>query len=188
MHELESGDFGRVLPLFDGYLQDPMMHAVIEGRFKGRVFLDDSADPKAALVCTGSECVYVAGGQGRGGFNQALRHLIMTEVIPAHSSVGQEFLSLFSFPESYAEELEELFSDQLPLRTPLSTFSFDRDLFQARYGTLQGREGGKRRLEEDRPRGIGQPRQRVPRQRGAIVLGNDREILGGEYRLLRVGR
>ena len=141
MYELEQSEFHKALPLFDGCLQDPMMHAVIEGRSKGRAFLDDAADPRAALVCTGSECVYVAGGQGRGGFNQQLRQLIMTEVIPAHRSVGQEFLSLFSFPESYAEELEELFSDQLPLRTPLSTFSFDRDLFQARHGTFEGPEG-----------------------------------------------
>ena len=142
MYELEQSEFPKALPLFDGYLQDPMMHAVIEGRFKGRVFLDDAADPRAALVCTASECMYVAGGQGRGGFNQRLRQLIMTEVIPAHRSAGQEFLSLFSSPESYAEELEELFRDQLPLRTPLSTFAFDRDLFQARHGAFQGLEGG----------------------------------------------
>ena len=142
MYELEQSEFPKALPLFDGYLQDPMMHAVIEGRFKGRVFLDDAADPRAALVCTASECMYVAGGQGRGGFNQRLRQLIMTEVIPAHRSAGQEFLSLFSSPESYAEELEELFHDQLPLRTPLSTFAFDRDLFQARHGAFQGLEGG----------------------------------------------
>ena len=133
LHELEKSEFHKVLPLFQGYLQDPMMHAVIEGRSSGRVFVDDAADPGAAFVWTGTECAYVAGGEGSSRFEQALHQLVLEEIIPAAQSSGRDFLSLFSFPGSYAPKLEDLFSAQVPLRTPLSTFYFDEGRFDARH-------------------------------------------------------
>ena len=142
LHELDQGEFHRVLPLFRGYLQDPMMHAVIEARSRGRVFVDDAAGPGAALVCTGAECAYVVGGQGSSQFNEALRQLVLEEIIPAARAGGRDFLSLFSFPESYAEELEILFGDQVPLRSPLSTFSFNQDRFHARHGAPPAQQVG----------------------------------------------
>lgn len=141
LQELEQGEFHRVLPLFGGYLRDPMMYAVIEGRSQGRVFVDDAAVPGAALICTGSESTYVAAGEGSGRFKQALRQILLEEIIPDAKAAGLDFLSLFSFPESYAAELEDLFSDQVPLRTPLSTFAFNENVFYRRRGS--------RRLQED---------------------------------------
>jgi len=88
LHELDQGEFHRVLPLFRGYLQDPMMHAVVEGRSRGRVFVDDAVVPGAALVCTGAECAYVVGGQGSSQFNEALRQLVLEEIIPAARAGG----------------------------------------------------------------------------------------------------
>lgn len=148
LYELEQGEFHRVLPLFRGCLQDPMMHAVIEGRFKGRVFVDDAAGPGAALVSTGAECAYVVGGQGSSQFNESLRQLVLEEIIPAARAGGRAFLSLFSYPNTYAEELESLFGDQVPLRTPLSTFSFDQDRFRARHGALPEQPVGTAMLKE----------------------------------------
>jgi RimJ/RimL family protein N-acetyltransferase len=133
LHELESGQFEKVLPRFEGYLQDPMMHAVIEGRLRGRVFVDNTTSPVAAFVWTGTECAYLAGGQGNSEFKRALYKLVADEIIPFAQASGCEYLSLFSFPESYATELEELFGAHLPLKTPLSTFAFDEDRFHRRH-------------------------------------------------------
>ncbi|MFN2185725.1 MAG: GNAT family N-acetyltransferase [Anaerolineae bacterium] len=133
LHELQKHQFWQVLPLFHGYLQDPMMHAAIEGRSKGRVYVDDPADPEAAFVWTGTECAYVVGGQDNLEFLRALHELAVEEIMPAAKSDGRDYLSLFSFPRSYATELESLFSDQIPLRTPLCTFSFDEDTFLSRH-------------------------------------------------------
>lgn len=133
LHELDLTAFKSVLPLFQPYLQDPMMHAVIEGRSGGRVFVDDASSPAAAFVWTGTECAYIAGGDQSARFLRALRQLVVEEVIPAAQAGGREYLSLFSFPESYAPTLEDLFSDQAPLRTPLSTFTFDEAAFDGRH-------------------------------------------------------
>jgi GNAT superfamily N-acetyltransferase len=110
-----------------------MMHALIEGRSNGRVYVDDPADPTAAFVWTGTECAYVVGGQDNLEFLQALHELAVEEIIPAAKSDGRDYLSLFSFPRSYATKLESLFHDQIPLRTPLCTFSFDEGIFLSRH-------------------------------------------------------
>ncbi|NIV33567.1 MAG: GNAT family N-acetyltransferase [Anaerolineae bacterium] len=132
LHELERGQFEKALPLFVGYLQDPMMHAVIEGRLRGRVFVDNTTSPVAAFVWTGTECAYLAGGKESSRFRQALYELVVEEIIPSAQASDREYLSLFSFPESYAAELERLFGPHLPLKTPLSTFAFDEDTFYRR--------------------------------------------------------
>ena len=134
LHELDGSQFDRVLPLFQGYLQDPMMHAVIEGTLKGRVWVDDLGAPSAVLVWTGTECAYLAGGEENGEFHQALRQLAVETIMPAAQAAGCEYLSLFSFPDSYAPTLEKLFGAQAPLRTPLSTFDFDNATFFERHG------------------------------------------------------
>jgi hypothetical protein len=117
LHELERDEFERILPLFQGYLQDPMMHAVIEGKLRGRIWVDDATHPAAAFVWTGTECAYLAGGEGCGEFKQALQQLVLEAIIPAAQAGGREYLSLFSFPECYATELEVLFGAHLPLKT-----------------------------------------------------------------------
>jgi len=158
LHELEKSEFHRALPLFQGYLQDPMMHAVIEGRLRGRVFVDDAEDPGAAFVWTGTECAYLTGGEENSKFKQALHQLILEDIIPAAQSGGRDYLSLFSFPESYAAKLESLFSAQLPLRTPLSTFSFDQELFFARHGGPRDRLGGTLTLKRIGTKELANPR------------------------------
>ena len=136
LHELKRDEFQRVLPLFQGYLQDPMMHAVIEGKLRGRIWVDHATHPAAAIVWTGTECAYLAGGEKSSGFKQALQQLVLETIMPAAQGAGCQYLSLFSFPESYAAELEALLSAHLPLKTPLSTFAFDEAKFHKRYRAL----------------------------------------------------
>ena len=147
LHELERGQFEQVIPLFQGFFQDPMMHAVIEGSLRGRVWVDDPGPLAAALVWTGAECAYLAGGEDDDEFGQALRQLVVETIMPAAQGAGCEYLSLFSFPESYAPELEKLFSAQAPLRTPLSTFGFDPATFFQRHGELRAQPEAPLRLK-----------------------------------------
>ena len=74
LHELERGEFGIILPLFQGYLQDPMMHAVIEGKLSGRIWVDDATHPTAAFIWTGAECAPRKSKQG-GTKNRGQRRL-----------------------------------------------------------------------------------------------------------------
>ena len=88
MHELDKNEFEMVLPLFRGYLQDPMMHAAIEGKLEGRIWVDDATCPAAAFVWTGTECAYLSGGQGSGEFKRALYELTAETIMPAARAGG----------------------------------------------------------------------------------------------------
>ena len=81
VHELERSRFAQVLPLFEGSLQDPIIHAVTEGTLGGRVGVDDPDCPAAALVWTGTGYGYLAGGEENGEFSQALRQLVVERVM-----------------------------------------------------------------------------------------------------------
>jgi GNAT superfamily N-acetyltransferase len=117
-------DYERVLPLFRAHLKDPLLYAVLEGRREGRVYADDPAQPGFAFVWTCSECAYLAGREDEVEIGPALRQLLEAEIIPAAKDEGSDYLSLFSFPSAYASGLEHLLADLMPLRTPVTTFSF----------------------------------------------------------------
>jgi len=146
LHELDKRQFETVIPIFDRYLPDPMLYAVIEGRRSGRVFVDDVSHPGRAFVWTESESAYLACSQALAAsrtpasgkddiqFLHAFRYLILDEIIPQAKDMGLHFLSLFSFPDTYPPRLEQLFVEQLPLRTPLNTFAFDEAAFWQHHG------------------------------------------------------
>jgi RimJ/RimL family protein N-acetyltransferase len=139
LHELNKRQFQAVIPIFDRYFPDPMLYAVLEGRRNGRVFVDDTLRPTHSFVWTNGESAYLASGQAAAGdksdteFFSAFRHLLLEEIIPQARDMGRHFLSLFSFPDTYPQKLEQLFAEQLPLRTPLNTFSFDEATFRQRH-------------------------------------------------------
>jgi tetratricopeptide (TPR) repeat protein len=122
--------------MFDGYLREPLLYAVLDGRQPGRVWVDDPDNPSAALVWSHTECVYAAGGEGDLRWQESLRRLVLDEVIPAVKSSQRDFISIFSFPDGYADKLAALFQDQVCQRTPMQTFSFDRVAFEGCQGSI----------------------------------------------------
>jgi GNAT superfamily N-acetyltransferase len=132
LNRLIPAHYRRILPLFEGYLADPLMHAVIEGSRPGRVYADSADQPAAAVVWTETECVYVAGDPQNETFNLSLRHLIENTIIPTAKALDMDFISLFAHPAGYPARLEELLSDLEPLRTPANTFKFNPDRFSER--------------------------------------------------------
>lgn len=122
--------YPRILPLFDGYLVDPLMFAVIEGRRPGRVYADNAEQPTAGIIWTETECVYVAGDPANETFNRNLRQLIDSTIIPTAKALDMDFISLFSHPAVYPPRLEAMLSDLVPLRTPVNTFRFNLEHFE----------------------------------------------------------
>ncbi|MBN1135241.1 MAG: GNAT family N-acetyltransferase [Anaerolineae bacterium] len=157
LHELDRRQFQTVIALFDEYLADPMLYAVLEGRRSGRVFADDALRPAHAFVWTDSESAYLAsrpgltGEQSDAAFLAAFQGLILEEIIPQAQEMGLEFLSLFSFPDSTPPRLEQLFAGQLALRTPVNTFVFDEAVFRQRHNAPASMSEGLvlRRIDRD---------------------------------------
>jgi hypothetical protein len=61
-YALQVSQYGLVAPLFEPYLCEPLLWAVLEGRRDARVWVDDASAPQAALVWSETECGYVVGG------------------------------------------------------------------------------------------------------------------------------
>jgi RimJ/RimL family protein N-acetyltransferase len=132
LHELEPSHFSITRPLFDPYLQDPLLYTVLEGRRNGRVFVDDPGNPKICFIWTNSECAYLLGKECDAQLNSALHQLLVEEIIPATKATGRDYLSLFPFPNAIAPDLERALRDLLPLQTPVSTYSFNPEAFSTR--------------------------------------------------------
>lgn len=132
LHEIESSHFALARALFAPYLKDPLLHAALEGRRKGRVFVDDPGNPETCFVWTNSECAYLFGNEGKGQLRSVLHPLLVEEIIPDAKAAGRDCLSLFPFPNSIAPALEQALQDLLPLQTPVSTYAFNREAFCTR--------------------------------------------------------
>jgi hypothetical protein len=52
LQELDSDEFDRVRPLFQGFDYSLSIHAAIEGNNPGRIFVDDRFNPRTALALT----------------------------------------------------------------------------------------------------------------------------------------
>ena len=130
--KLIPAHYRRILPLFDGYLVDPLMHAVIEGQRPGRVYADDARQPSAAIIWTETECIYVAGDPANESFLSGVRSLVEKTIIPTAKALDMDFISLFSHPAGFPPRLEALLADLVPLRTPANTFQFNPARFKER--------------------------------------------------------
>lgn len=150
LHKLIPALYPLVLPLFDGFIRDPLMHAVIEGRRPGHIYTDNPENPQNVVIWTETECVYVAGNPDDASFNLAFRKLIEEKLIPVSKKLDMDFLSIFSYPNGYPEILERELSDLEPLRTPANTFAFNRKLYRtARESLLKPPMGMRlRRIDE----------------------------------------
>ena len=60
-HKLTQHEYARVYSVFDPYLREPLLYAVLEGRHPGRVWVDNPDGPRAAFVWSHTECAYAVG-------------------------------------------------------------------------------------------------------------------------------
>lgn len=137
LHELTPAHIPHATALFAGALKDPLLHATLEGTRPGRVWADDPEEPAAAFAWTGTECAYVLCQEDDPSFREAVRLLIVGEVLPVLKLVERGFLSLFAFPNSQVAAWEEEMAALWPWRTPILTFSFNREAYRRRRRRYQ---------------------------------------------------
>ncbi|MFN2197603.1 MAG: GNAT family N-acetyltransferase [Anaerolineales bacterium] len=135
--KLIPAQYGGVLPLFEDYIRDPLMYAVLDGLRPGRVYADNPQAPRFAVVWTDTECLYVGGAVDEPPHAQALVNLIGEKLMPLGKILGLEFLSLFSTPGSAAVALEAPLAHLEPLRTPANTFLFNRSRYRGLRAELR---------------------------------------------------
>jgi len=108
LQELNSNEFDRVRPLFQGFDYSLSIHATIEGNNPGRIFVDDVNHPRTALALT-VEGYLLAGDDGNLETNGALRRLFKERIFTGEVFVNGDWsMSLAVHPETWEEKLPEL--------------------------------------------------------------------------------
>jgi len=129
IHELEKTAYEKARPLFQEMEHSQLFaDAIFEGNHVGRIFVDDPERPTAALLAPMCEFFFIAGQTENVAFNQAMRALILSELV---SSEGD--LLLFPTSEAWKTALDKLFADYARLHVARKAFTFDPTVFAERH-------------------------------------------------------
>lgn len=138
MHtELKESQFDKLSPLLEGYPQDPMLYAVLEGHRKGQIFVDNSEGPTRVFVWTGMEYAYLLGDISNAEHLHMFKELIETRIIPELEATGQNFVSVFPFYSTPSDRLIETFEYRGAVGYGVNIYRFDEEKFQSQQHKIE---------------------------------------------------
>ncbi len=115
MIELESTDFYRVRPLFEPLMAHQLFCAgVLEGLYKGRVFVDDLDTPQSAFITQGNVWWFLAGDAHNAAFNQALNAALFNRSVSGEKGWGG---MLVCHPADWDAQIPVIFAPRIPIAT-----------------------------------------------------------------------
>jgi len=108
LQELKPNEFERARPLFQGFDYSLSIQAALEGTNPGRIFVDDTAQPRTAFVLT-VEGYLLAGEYDNPATNEALRRFLKKQIFTGQVFVnGNESMSLAVHPLAWEAKLPDL--------------------------------------------------------------------------------
>jgi RimJ/RimL family protein N-acetyltransferase len=116
IHALNKTDYEKARPLFQPLTAYLLFCAgVLEGKYPGRVFVDDLAQPRTAFLITRDMWCFLAGDPHNDAFNHALNTAIL-----AREVVGEDvsMLLLHCHPQDWGGQLATVFDPRLPIAHP----------------------------------------------------------------------
>lgn len=115
MIELEAANFYKVRPLFEPLMAHQMFCAgVLEGLYKGRVFVDNADTPKSAFIAQGGVWWFLAGDADNAVFNQALNSALFNRTVTGEKGWGG---MLVCHPENWDTQIPVIFAPHIPITT-----------------------------------------------------------------------
>jgi hypothetical protein len=118
--ELKPPEYVKVACLFEAKKQYTPVYAVINGDFPGRVFVDNTAEPKIAIVWAISRWAYIEGDFENPIFNSSLNDLIRRIIILDSLKMNMSWFELYASNSSkHKKELKR------SLKTFNSTMHFE---------------------------------------------------------------
>lgn len=130
IYELETTAYEKARPLFQEMGHSQLFtDAIFEGNHAGRFFVNDPEHPTAALAAPLCEFFFLAGRTDDDAFNQAMRALILSELVSPEGD-----LLLFPTSEAWQQALDRLFADYARLHVARKAFTFQPAVF-AEYHT-----------------------------------------------------
>ena len=115
MIELQAADFYKVHALFDPLMAHQMFCAgVLEGSYKGRVFVDDLYHPQSAFITQGGMWWFLAGNAHNSSFNQALNTALFNRTMSGERGWGG---MLVCHPADWDTQISLIFAPHIPITT-----------------------------------------------------------------------
>lgn len=119
IHPLPIARISQIRPLFQQLSQSqPMCNAVLEGIYPGKVYVDDLAQPRTALLTTyieseahGTWC-FLAGEPGNHAFSQVLNAAIFSRQVIAQNS---PILFFTCDPDDWGDQIQFVFAPCPPI-------------------------------------------------------------------------
>jgi len=114
LNPLSESQFERVQPLFQGINLSLVINAVIAGNSPGRLWVDDPAAPRSALMWDSAHCLYLTGSPDNDVFNRAVSRLIAEQIAPEALDRQLGVFKLYTSAAAWERQIETIFA-----RTPL---------------------------------------------------------------------
>ena len=119
IHPLPIDQFFKARPLFERLTQSqPMCTAVLEGIYPGKVYVDDPAEPRTALLTTYIESeangiwCFLAGNPANPGFSQAVNNGIFSRQLIAE---GVPILFFTCDPDDWGGQMDRIVAPRPPI-------------------------------------------------------------------------
>jgi RimJ/RimL family protein N-acetyltransferase len=106
IHELKVQDFKRARQVYEGLSYNLVIQSVIEHNTTGKIYVDDTANPRGALLWNNQDALLLEGTPCFGEFNQSLAKIISKQIIPNAFSRGIPVLSLHYFPDAWEKAIQ----------------------------------------------------------------------------------
>ena len=130
MYELSKKEYNKVSLLFKNLKVDKLaVSKAIKAHYPGRIFVDHKERPTAALIFAGS--CYVGGDAKNADFNEQLKDLLTTEILPG---LGDEPLFIFSTTDEWKDTVNGLLKDYEVMRIKRYKFELDPERFKEHKG------------------------------------------------------
>lgn len=115
IYELSNSEYERARPVFKALDYHLVVNSIIEGTTRAKIYVDDPADPGAAITWT-KHRFYLAGDADNDAFNRALSQLFVGEIYPQSIKAGKDVLILYYSPGSWEEEMNVILKDRFPTK------------------------------------------------------------------------
>ncbi|UCE29254.1 MAG: GNAT family N-acetyltransferase [Candidatus Bathyarchaeota archaeon] len=112
---LHEDDYEKVRSLFKELEYNLITSAVIEGTSPGRIYVDDTANPQSAFLCS-VEGYYLAGNSENDDFNESLNSLIMERIFSGYTTRKDETdVAIGFYPDTWKDRMKVIFKGRTPI-------------------------------------------------------------------------
>ncbi len=125
--EVEEGEFGKAAQIFEGLDYNLQIAATIEGKFPGRIYVDDDGIPETTLLWDTASKFFLAGRAENDDFNGALDRLISEEISAEARERGIRGFVLHYHPDAWESKLPGILEKASTKRYLLIHYESDKN-------------------------------------------------------------